>query len=276
MLSMNGESEEERLLAYQRAAWNHQVRSSNRWTTPVDSASIAAARQGRLSLVLTPCKPIPDDWYPLLPDLPVLCLAGAGGQQAPLLAAAGARVTVLDNSDLQLAQDRLVAEREGLELQTIQGDMADLSCFADEQFGMILHPCSNCFVPDILPVWRECARVLSIGGVLLAGFTNPLRFIFEDARYENGSLRVSYPVPTSDLEDLSEEQRRDLYVSKMEPLMFGHTLRDQIAGQLDAGLVIDRFYEDRYEDPQDALSQYIDSFIATRAIKWKAGPANGR
>ncbi len=268
---MHDESEEAGLLAYQRAAWNHQVKSSNRWTTPVDSASIAAARQGRLSLVLTPSKPIPRHWYPALKDLPVLCLAGAGGQQAPLLAAAGARVTVLDNSDLQLAQDRLVAEREGLQLQTIQGDMSDLSCFDDEQFGMVLHPCSNCFVPDILPVWRECARVLSIGGVLLAGFTNPLRFIFEDARYENGSLQVRYRVPTSDLKDLGEEDRRDLYLSKMEPLIFGHTLRDQIGGQLDAGLLIDGFYEDDYgPDSDDAVSQFIDSFIATRAIKLTA------
>jgi hypothetical protein len=40
----------------------------------------------------------------------------AAGQQGPILAAAGARVTVLDNSPRQLSQDRMVAERDGLEI----------------------------------------------------------------------------------------------------------------------------------------------------------------
>ena len=49
----------------------------------------------------------------------VLCLASGGGQQAPLLAAAGARVTSWDNSPQQLALDRHVAEREGLALEIV-------------------------------------------------------------------------------------------------------------------------------------------------------------
>src|SRR5258708_23879626 len=46
----------------------------------------------------------------------ILCLASGGGQQGPILAAAGAQVTVFDASAGQLAQDRYVAEREGLAL----------------------------------------------------------------------------------------------------------------------------------------------------------------
>jgi ubiquinone/menaquinone biosynthesis C-methylase UbiE len=62
-------------------------------------------------------------------------------------------VTVFDISPNQLAQDRLVAEREGLEIETVQGDMADLSVFPDARFGLIVHPVSNVFVPDVRPVW---------------------------------------------------------------------------------------------------------------------------
>jgi ubiquinone/menaquinone biosynthesis C-methylase UbiE len=65
-------------------------------------------------------------------------------------------VTVLDASPRQLKQDRTAAEREGLSLETVEGDMADLSMFADATFDLIVHPCSNCFVPDVRPVWREC------------------------------------------------------------------------------------------------------------------------
>ena len=146
--------------------------------------------------------------------------------------------------------------------------MADLSCFEDESFGLIVHPCSNCFVPNVLPVWRECARVLRSGGVLLAGFTNPVRFIFEDSRLENGSLKVCYRVPTSDVDDLDDQQRQDLFMNRGEPLMFGHTLEDQVGGQLAAGLMLTGFFEDSYEDAEDdALSRFLASFIATRAVK---------
>ena len=98
----------------------------NRWTLPVDAACIAAARAGTWEVVLTPTKPVPSVWFPPLVGQPVLLLAGAGGQQAPVLAAAGAHVTVLDNSPAQLAQDRAVATREGLAIETVLGDMRDL------------------------------------------------------------------------------------------------------------------------------------------------------
>src|SRR5205823_833541 len=99
---------------------------------PSSPAEIERARQGQLELLLTPTKSVPAWWYPSLRELPVLCLASGGGQQGPLLAAAGAKVVAFDNSSAQLGQDRLVAERENLSLETVEGDAADLSMFADE------------------------------------------------------------------------------------------------------------------------------------------------
>ena len=98
------------------------------------------------------------------------------GQQGPILAAAGANVTVFDASEKQLSQDRLVAHRDGLSLETIQGDMADLSCFEGSVFDFIFHPCSNCFAEDIRPVWREAYRVLRPGGSILPSRCRNLRF----------------------------------------------------------------------------------------------------
>jgi SAM-dependent methyltransferase len=252
--------------SHNRAAWNRNVENQNPWTRPVSEEVIARARRGQFELLLTPTKPVPMDWFPTLAGSPTLCLASGGGQQGPVLAAAGAVVTVFDNSPKQLSQDRLVAEREGLSIETVEGDMADLSVFSDATFDLIVHPCSNCFVPDIRPVWRECFRVLRAGGVLLAGFTNPIRYLFDDERMQNGSLEVCHAIPYSDLTDLSDADRQRLILDKMSPLEFAHTLTDQIGGQLEAGFVLDGFFEDGYpESISDPISRYMNTFIATRA-----------
>jgi SAM-dependent methyltransferase len=249
---------------YNREAWDRNVAAGNRWTLPVDSATITAAREGRWQLVLTPTKPVPRWWFPDLQGLEVLCLASGGGQQGPILAAAGARVTVFDNSPRQLGQDRLVAEREGLTLATVEGDMADLSAFLDGSFDLIVHPVSNLFVPDIRAVWREAFRVLRPGGVLMVGFINPVRFLFDDEKAERGELEVRHAIPYSDVTSLTDDERRR-YTDKSEPLCFGHTLADQIGGQLEAGFVLTALYEDG--DPALPLTKYIPSDIATRAIR---------
>ena len=261
-------SDHNEILSYNREAWNKQVSKGNRWTVPVSSSEIEKAQQGDWKIVLTPTKPVPREWFPDFSrrNVEVLLLAGGGGQQAPILAAAGASVTVFDNSDAQLQQDQMVAERDGLQLTTQQGDMTDLSCFEDERFDLIFHPCSNCFVSNIRPVWKEAYRVLKFGGELLSGFTNPVRYLFDDDLLEAGTMKVAYKIPYSDLTSISEELK-NRYENENEPRCFGHTLDDQLAGQIDAGFAITGFFEDRYETDNDVLSQFIDSFIATKATK---------
>ena len=247
-----------------RRAWDSMVERANQWTVAVDAATIAAARRGEWSIVLTPTRPVPRAWYPPLAGEPVLCLAGAGGQQAPILAAAGARVTVLDNSPRQLEQDQVVAHREALAIKSVLGDMRDLSAFADRSFALVFHPCSNAFVPDVRPVWREAFRVLRPGGVLLAGFTNPVEYLFDAVAYERGELIVRHALPYSDATDATPEERAHRE-SRSEPLSFGHTLEDQVGGQLDAGFVLTAMYEDRW--PETALGRYMATYIATRAVR---------
>ena len=255
------------VLLYNRHAWDRQVERGNRWTVPVSSEAVARARRGDWALVLTPTKTVPADWFPPLAGLDVLCLASGGGQQGPILAAAGAIVTVLGNSPKQLAQDRRVADREELAVVTLAGDMADLSVFPDARFDLIVHPVSNVFVPDVRPVWREAFRVLRPGGALLAGFTNPVQYLFDDIALERGEFRVAHRIPYSDLDSPTEPERARL-VEEGRPLEFGHTLGDQIGGQLAAGFVLVGFYEDI--DPESILGNYLPSYIATRALKPKS------
>jgi SAM-dependent methyltransferase len=248
-----------------RAAWDMQVSRKNRWTVPVTPAEIEAARRGELQILLTPHTPVPHSWISEIRGAQVLGLASGGGQQGPILAAAGARVTVFDNSPKQLEQDRMVAERDGLDIETVEGDMADLGVFDDGTFDVVVHPVANSFVPDIHPVWSECARVLRPGGELLSGFNNPLRYLFPyDLENNSDLLCVAHPIPYSDLEALTEEQRAQ-FIEDGEPFEFSHTLADQIAGQIEAGFVLTGFFEDTYPPGEDVLSDFIPSFIATRA-----------
>ncbi|MBJ6361236.1 class I SAM-dependent methyltransferase [Paenibacillus sp. MAHUQ-46] len=192
----------------------------------------------------------------------ILCLASGGGQQGPILSAAGANVTVFDYSLKQLQKDEWVAKRDGLQLKTVQGDMRDLSIFEDESFDVIVHPWSNGFVDSVLPVWREAYRVLKKGGALLSGFGNPVEYIFDVKALNQGEFVVRHSIPYSDLTGLSKEEFEEV---ASDGILFGHTLHDQIQGQIDAGFLIAGFYEDKNGT---ALDRYIDTSIATRAIKY--------
>ena len=254
--------------AYNRGAWDREVERGNQWTVPVSTAAIAAARRGEWEILLTPSRPVPRAWFPDLAGADVLCLASGGGQQGPILAAAWAKVTVLDNSPRQLERDRSLAQRHALPIATVEGDMANLSPFPDERFDLIVHPVSNVFVPDVRPVWREAFRVLRRGGALLAGISNPAIYLFDyDLADRSGVLQVKYALPYSDLTSLTAEERQR-HIESGAPLEFSHTLEDQIGGQLDAGFLLAGFFEDAYgEEENDLLSSYMPIFIATRAVK---------
>jgi len=249
--------------AYNREKWNLQVEKGNPWTIPCSPERIADARQGKWSVRLTEQKPVPRSWFPVdLHGLDILCLASGGGQQGPVLAAAGANVTVFDNSPRQLEQDRMVARREGLTLVTVEGDMRDLSVFADGCFDLVFHPVSNVYCPDIRPVWREVFRVLRSGGIFLAGFCNPAVYIFDGPLEEKGIFEVKYQLPF-DATQLTEDERNHEFGEEL-PLEFSHSLEEQIGGQLEAGFILTGIYEDQRDSP---LGKYLPAYVATRAVK---------
>lgn len=254
------------ILLYNREAWDKQVRSGNVWTVPVSPDEVNRARKGDWKVVLTPNKPVPNDWFGDLRGKKLLGLASGGGQQGPLFSAAGAQVTIFDNSPAQLAQDRMVSDRDGLSIETVQGDMQDLSRFPNETFDLIFHPCSNCFVPDILPVWKEAFRVLKRGGVLLSGIVNPVVFTMDLALEREGIAQMKYKIPYSDLEH-QEDPEIKKFRDAGEPLSFGHTLEDQLGGQTRAGFHIIGIYEDTWKEAKEPVHRFIPAYLATRALK---------
>lgn len=230
----------------------------------VSEKIIKLAKQNNASVLLTNSKPVPEEWYMPIKGKRILCLACGGGQQAPIFVAMGADVTVTDISKLQLEKDAFVAKRDKLKIEIIQGDMCDLSDFIDESFDIIFNPISNCFIDNPKPVWKECYRVLKKGGTLLAGFINPVLYLFNLDDMENGKLNISNTIPYSDLEQLPKEQLGERIANK-DTIEYGHTLESQITGQLDAGFVTTGFYEDISKIA--LIDTYIKTSIATKAVK---------
>jgi SAM-dependent methyltransferase len=254
----------DKTIEFNRQAWDRMAEAGDRFYRAVTAAEIAAARDGDWYLRLTPTKHVPSDWFGDLRGARVMCLAGGGARQAPILAAAGASVTVFDLSEKQLDRDRGVARRENLKIDTVAGDMRDLSHFSDQTFDLIVSPCATCFVPTLQPIWNETFRVLRPGGRFMIGFINPIYYIFDAAKMDRDELFVRHPIPYSDF-DLPADERERL-LGPERPVEFGHSLQDFIGGQCAAGFRLVNFYEDGWGG-NDLLSKKINVFAATLCIK---------
>ena len=228
------------------------------WGKPVSHDTFIKALSGEWNVLLTPVKPVPHEWLGNLYGKKLLGLASGGGQQMPVFAALGADCTVLDYSEKQLENEKIVAEREGYQIRIIRGDMTKHLPFENEEFDIIFHPVSNCYVEEVKPIFRECFRVLKKGGYLISGAS-----LFIDYIVDNDEKMIVNSLPFNPLKN--PEQRKQL-MEVDAGIQFSHTLEEQIGGQLEAGFRL----LDLYEDTNNAGRLYelgIPSYVATRSVK---------
>jgi SAM-dependent methyltransferase len=178
---------------HNRRAWDQRARDRQRHTANASDKDF-----------LDPLTVVdPYSWLPRpISGRRVLCLASGGGRQGPLLAAAGAKVTVVDLSPEMLKLDREVATRRGLELKTVATSMDNLHMLADGSFDIVLQPVSTCYVPEILNVYCEAARILAGGGLYLSKhkqpaslqatlIPSPRHYVLNEPYYRSGALPPS-------------------------------------------------------------------------------------
>lgn len=228
------------------------------WMQPIDHETFLSMQKGTGHIRLTPVRDVPQAWLGDVRGLRVPGLAAGGGQQMAALSAMGARCTVLDISEKQLGADRLVAEREGYDIELLHGDMAQPLPFAENTFDMVINPVSNHYIEQAEPVFREVYRVLKAGGVFLAGLDTGIYWALDESEEH-----VAHALPLNPNRNPSQRER---LLNADMGLQFSHTLEEQIGGQLRAGLRL----MDLYEDTNGAGRLHelnVPTFIATRAVK---------
>ncbi|MEG1427744.1 MAG: class I SAM-dependent methyltransferase [Oscillospiraceae bacterium] len=234
------------------------VKNGWEWGKPITHENFLRAKQGDWSVLLTPTVAVPKSWFCGFAGAKILGLASGGGQQMPIFTALGAVCTVLDYSQEQLNSEKMVAEREGYNIQTVRADMTKPLPFPEESFDLIFHPVSNCYVEDVLPIWRECFRVLKKGGILLSGLDNGLAFAYNDEETE-----LIYRLPFNPLKDkkMYEDSEKNNW-----GIQFSHTVEEQIGGQLKAGFALADIFQDT-AGSGNLHEHGIPTFWGTKSIK---------
>ena len=207
------------------------------WAACASKEQLQDAREGKLKLQFFE-KEVPKEWLKDIKRKKVLCLAGGGGLQAPLLACAGAEVTVIDISNKMLDKDRKIAKDENLQIKIVKGNICNLSMFGDSYFDYIINPPSLMYIPKLDIVFRECYRVLNKGGVFIMMAPNPINYVCDYIDDENGGYYKAVhkmPFYSKDYDD-------------SDWIEYGHTMEEYLGGLIDCGFLINGYLECQMDD----------------------------
>jgi len=268
-----------------QADWDRNVTEGERNTVPhldLDADAYRDYAAGRSTA--WPCT-TPEETPEgiLLRDAPgkdVLCLASGGGSQSAELGLLGARVTVLDLCAGQLEADRRAAAHYGHDVRTGQGDMRDLSDFADASFDHVLQGVSLTFIPDLREVYREVWRVLRPAGLYAACHCNPatypMSFDGPDNGWDGTGYRIAEPYCGGPI--LVTRDGRDCMTDGDPIGEHRHLYRDIFNGLIDIGFelvkvwdlqwheIFDTFPEPGTNDHQRASEAYF-STLARKPVR---------
>lgn len=227
------------LSRYNKERWEELAQSNIEYSRPAHNLDLRSARH------MVDPEGILDE----IAAKDVLCLAAAGGQQSAAFALLGSNVTVLDLSETQLERDRQTAKHYDVTIETVQGDMRDLSRFRGAEFDIIYHAHSINFVPDARQVFREVARVLKRDGLYRLSCSNPFFHGMDEGDWngEGYLLKLPYDDGTEVIyeDPYWEFDAGDGTTRRVQgPREFRHSLNTLVNGLVEQGFVLRGVWED--------------------------------
>jgi len=238
-------------LSYNKERWNELAKSNVEYSRPWFELTEENARRAV-------------DKFGLLGDLhgkKVLCLAGGGGQQSVAFSMLGADVTVFDFSEVQLQRDLEAAKHYKFDIKAILGDMRDLSMFYKEAFDIVWQGHSVNFIPDVLKVFEQVARVIQTGGVYHISCSNPyVQGVWEQHWNGEGYLLNQPYVNGKEIEytnrfwDIDKDDGQKIKVEG--PREYRHTMSTLINGLVEHGFEILHLWEETVKDTKPEVGSW--------------------
>jgi SAM-dependent methyltransferase len=243
---------------HNRHAWDKRVRSGQAHTAPASNSDF-----------LDPLSAVDNlDWLGgNVRGQRVLCLAAGGGKHGALFAAAGAEVTVVDLSPKMLEIDRRMATERKLTVRVIETSMDDLSMLPTGHFDFVVQPVSTCYVPDVLSVYREIARVTAFGGLYISQHKQPASLQAELLPSPRGYLLTELYYRSGPLPEVMQGCRH----REAGTLEFLHRWEELLGGLCRSGFVIEDLVEPCHGDalaPARSFSHrslFLPPFVTVKA-----------
>ena len=154
-------------------------------------------------------------------------------------------VTVVDLSPAMLDLDRRMAKERGLSVRVVEASMDNLSALGDGEFEVVIQPVSTCYVPDVLAVYREVARVTMPGGLYVSQHKQPATLQAEATGSARGYTLTEPYYRTGALPEVIA----GCLHREAGTLEFLHRWQDLVGGLCRSGFVIEDLVEPLHAKP---------------------------
>jgi SAM-dependent methyltransferase len=147
--------------------------------------------------------------------------------------------------------------------------MSDLSMFEPEQFDLVAHPVSTCYVPDIEPVFVQIARVLRPNGLYVSQHKQPMN-LQASLELIHGRYVIETPVGQA---AKSIPAGQSSLLREPETIEFAHSLDAIVGGICRAGMSIEAISEpdhaklDSEPGTMGHRSRFIRPYLRVKARK---------
>ena len=149
--------------------------------------------------------------------------------------------------------------------------MESLPMLRDGEFDIVIHPVSTCYVPNVIPVFREVARITRAGGLYISQHKQPASLQSSIDPLAGGGYAVAQtyyrhqPIPPSTSELPSARRLRE-----RGAVEFVHRWEELIGGMCRSGFAIEDLTEPMHAKKSEPGSfadraSYLPPYVRIKA-----------